>query len=139
SHAPIHFYYAMNRVNLDHVNVFKDLGVFIDQTLSFSTYIESTILKCNKMCSIVKRTIAFNAPVNVKSYLFISLCRSHLAFASLVWSPHLKSKVKQIESVQQSMIRFILNNADLSYIERCQFLDILPLLFKREITDLLFL
>ncbi|ELU09998.1 hypothetical protein CAPTEDRAFT_76602, partial [Capitella teleta] len=78
----------------------KDLGVFIDQTLSFSTHIESTILKCNKICDIVKRTIGFNAPVNVKSSLFMSLCRSHLDFASPIWSPHLKSKAKQIESVQ---------------------------------------
>ncbi|ELU05640.1 hypothetical protein CAPTEDRAFT_145511 [Capitella teleta] len=108
----------------------------IMQTLSFSTHIESTILKCNKMCGIVKRTVGFNAPVNVKSFLFMSLCRSHLDFTSPVWSPHLKSKVKQIESVQRSMTRFILNNADLSYIERCQFLEIQPVLFRRETTDL---
>ncbi|ELU04692.1 hypothetical protein CAPTEDRAFT_111872 [Capitella teleta] len=91
----------MNGVILYHVNVFKDLGVFIDQTLSFSTYIESTILKCNKMCCIVKRTSALKLRIiNVKSSLFMSLCRSHLDFSSPVWSSHLKSKVKQIESVQ---------------------------------------
>ncbi|ELU16956.1 hypothetical protein CAPTEDRAFT_136707, partial [Capitella teleta] len=52
----------------------KDLGVFIDQTMSFSTHTGFTILKCNKMCGIVKRTISFNAPVNVKySFFYVSM------------------------------------------------------------------
>ncbi|ELU12729.1 hypothetical protein CAPTEDRAFT_119119, partial [Capitella teleta] len=79
SHAPIHFNYAMNGFILDHGNVFKDIGVFIDQTLSFSTHIKSILLKCNKMCYKVKYTIGFNASVNVESSLFISLCRHFLS------------------------------------------------------------
>ncbi|ELT90846.1 hypothetical protein CAPTEDRAFT_134085 [Capitella teleta] len=78
----------MNGIILEHVDVFKDLGVFIDQNLSFTSHIDSTVSKCNWICGMIKRSVGFYAPVNVKSALFSSLCRSHLNFASSVWSPH---------------------------------------------------
>ena len=86
----------------------------------------------------IKRSVGFNAPSHVKLTLFNSLCRSHLEYSSQVWSPFNKNKILLLESVQRSMTRFILNN-DLSYPERCAILNILPLSFRREICDLVFL
>jgi hypothetical protein len=137
-HSPIVFNYTMNNQPLEHVRAFKDLGVFIDEALSFTTHIDSVVSKCNKLCGAIKRAVGFAAPQQVKLTLFNALVRSHLDFSSQVWSPSSKTKILQVESVQRSMTRYIVNN-ELSYRDRCVVLDILPLSFRREMLDLMFI
>ena len=137
-HQPIMYDYKMNNQSLEHVGTFRDLGVVIDETLSFTTHIDNVISKCNKLCGAIKRAVGFAAPQRVKLTLFNSLVRSHLDYASQVWSPSDKNKILQIESVQRSMTRYIVNN-ELSYSDRCAVLEILPLSYRREIFDLFFI
>ena len=86
----------------------------------------------------IKRAVGFNAPVSVKLQLFKTLCVSILECSSQVWSPQTKRDVCLLESVQRSMTRYILNSDDITYAERCFILNILPLSYRREIADLLF-
>jgi hypothetical protein len=123
SHAPFNFTYSINGQPLEHVGVFKDLGILIDQSLSFNQHVTNLVTKCNRVNGMIKRSVGFKAPSHVKLTLFNSLCRSHLEYCSQVWSPFNKSKVLSLESVQRSMTRFILSNA-LSYNERCASLTI---------------
>ena len=58
---------------------------------------------------------------------------------SVVWSPHLHSEIKSLETIQRSATRYILNYPEMSYSERCVELQLLPLSFRREISDLMFL
>lgn len=139
NHDPIVFNYSMNSTPLEHVGTFKDLGVFIDSKLSFNSHVDSLVTKCSKVSGFIKRSVGYHAPVNVKLQLYKSLVLSLLDFASPVWSPHFKRQVHSLESVQRSMSKFILSNWEASYVERCQDLKLLPLSFRREITDLLFL
>ena len=74
----------------------------------------------------------------MKLALYNTLVRSHLDYASQVWSPHEKNRILKLESVQRAMTRFIVNN-DLSYTDRCVVLEILPLSYRREISDLAFI
>jgi len=138
-HNPCSFQYEMNGTPLEHVGSFKDLGVIIDQTLSFNSHVDEVILKCNKTCGFIKRSIGFNASTCVKLQLYKSLCLSILDFCSPVWSPFTKMNIQKLERVQRSMSRFILLSNDISYNDRCMILEILPLSFRREVTDLLFL
>ena len=87
----------------------------------------------------IKRAVGFNAPVSVKLQLFKSLCISILECSGQVWSPQTKRNVSLLESVQRSMTRYILNLHDISYTERSFNLNILPLSYRREIADLLFI
>jgi hypothetical protein len=139
SRQPVTFPYSINGVLLEHVGVFKDLGIAIDSTLSFTSHVQSIVSKSLKVCGMIKRSIGFNAPVSVKLQLFKSLCISVLESSSQVWSPQSKVNVQLLESVQRSMTRYILNCDDVSYTERCFILNILPLSFRREIADLLFI
>lgn len=139
SKNPQVFNYNINGSPLEHVGFFKDLGVFIDSTLSFSTHIDQLVSKCNRVCGLVKRSVGFRAPANVKIRLYKALCLSILDYCSPVWSPQVKLYIKKVEAVQRSMSKFLLNNFDISYSQRCNDLRILPLSFRREINDLLFI
>jgi hypothetical protein len=87
----------------------------------------------------IKRSIGYNAPANVKLQLYKSLCRSNLEYSSQVWSPHSKQGIKSLESVQRGMTRYIVGSSDLSYSERCKHLNLLPLSYRREIMDLTYM
>ena len=57
-----------------------------------------------------------------------------------MWSPYTKKHRKLIENVQRRTTKFILNYPDhMSYTDRLCQLDIFPLEFRREISDLTFL
>ena len=98
----------------------------VDHTLSFNDHIESIVNKTKKVCGMVKRAVGYNAPSNVKLQLYKSVCRPNVEYSSQVWSPHIKQDIKAVESVQRGMTRFIVNNPDLSYAERCHKLTLRP-------------
>ena len=137
-HSPVQYCYTINGSPLEKVGVFKDLGVFIDQSLSFNSHVDQLVLKCNKVCGFIKRSVGYNAPIVVKTRLYQALCVSITDYCSPVWSPQSKQNIKKVESVQRSMSRFLLNRTDISYPQRCVDLRILPLSFRREMNDLLF-
>lgn len=138
SHAPIKFDYNLDGSILENVGSFKDLGVILDQSLSFKQHITAISSKSNQMNGIVKRSVGFGAPRHVKLKLYKTLVRPTAEYSSQVWSPFMKNEILLIENVQRSMTRFILGEHDLSYSERCQTLELLPLSYRREIADLIF-
>jgi len=92
--------------------------------------------KCNKKLGMIKRTIGFNAPVNVSKTLYLALVRSDLEYASSVWSGTSKHNMQLIEGVQRRATKYILNYPDMDYKERLDKLNLLPLAYRREISDL---
>ena len=50
-----------------------------------------------------------NAPQEAKLLAYTSLCRPILEYADVVWDPSVKSKVHDIELIQNKAIRFIAN------------------------------
>ena len=55
----------------------------------------------------------------------------------MVWSPHTKRNINNLEQVQRRATRFILGR-DYSEYERLRTLNLLPLKYRREIKDLVF-
>ena len=55
----------------------------------------------------------------------------------MVWSPHTKRNINNLEQVQRRVTRFILGR-DYSEYERLSTLNLLPLKYRREIKDLVF-
>ncbi|ELU07471.1 hypothetical protein CAPTEDRAFT_102411 [Capitella teleta] len=39
---------------MEHVGSFNDLGILIDEKLSFNTHIDRLISKCNRMCGLLR-------------------------------------------------------------------------------------
>jgi hypothetical protein len=139
SRNPVVFTYRMNGVPLEHVGSFKDLGVVFDSKLCFNEHIDSLISKCNQINGLIKRSVGYHAPSHVKLQLYKSLTLSNMDYCSQVWSPQGFVKIRSLESVQRSMTKYILNDFDASYVDRCSELDLMPLTYRRECNDLLYL
>ena len=91
------------------------------------------------MVGMIKRSVGFNSPIDVKRQLYLAHVRSILEYCSPMWSPtHVKDIIK-LERVQRQASKLILNDYVSPYHERCTALSILPLCFRREIIDLCFL
>ena len=110
--------------------------MIVDTKLSWRPHIDYIVKKANRVCGMVKRSVCYNVPSNVKLQLYKALCRPNIEYSSQVWSPYHKDSIKTIESFQRSMSRYIAGTSDVSYSERCKILNILPLSYRREIMDL---
>jgi hypothetical protein len=77
----------------------KDLGVLVDEELSFKKEVSAHAKKGNTIMGIIRRTFTY---MNEEMFccLFKSLVRPHLECASSVWSPNLKQDIKRLEDVQ---------------------------------------
>ena len=128
--------YTLNGSQIMSVLTEKDLGVHISTKLSWNYHIDVIISKANKMLGMIKRTCTNQCDQKTK-ILYKSLVRSQLEYASQVWSPYTKEKITALERVQRRATKFILKT-DLSYPERLFKLKLLPLEYRREISDLCF-
>lgn len=140
SRSPVKFDYSLDGVLLENVGSFKDLGIVIDSSLSFREHTRLLIGKANATAGMIKRTMGYHAPCRATLQLYSALTRSQFEYCSPVWSPFLNCDIKRIESVQRSMTRYILGYPEsLTYRERCIDLNLMPLSYRREISDLVFL
>ena len=133
---PFNFDYFMNNTRLSSVKSIKDLGIEISSKLDWNTHINNVQKKCNRKLGLIKRTVGFNAPVNVTKALYLALIRSDLEFGSCLWSGTSRHNVECLEGVQRRATKFIMHFPDLDYQERlCQF-NLLPLTLRRKQLDL---
>ena len=135
----VDFNYSLNGLLLEQTDSFKDLGVTISNTLSWGSQVSSLVSKCNQTMGLIKRAVGFRAPPSLTCNLYQSLVRSKIEYASSVWSPYQHNQIKLVESIQRSASRYVLHYPELSYPQRCTALNLLPLCFRREISDLVFL
>ena len=92
------------------VSIEKDLGVHVASSLSWNDHIDLIISKANKMLGIIYRTCTTDCHQKTTGMLILykSLVRLQLEYASQVWSPCAKEKIKVIEHVQRRATKFIL-------------------------------
>ena len=119
-----------------------DLGITVSRDLSWSAHIEKIVTKANKTLGLIKRVCGqdiFDA--STRKLLFYSLVRPRLEYASNLWSPHTAKLRRLIENVQRRATKFILNYPppEMCYGARLATLDLHPLEFRRDISDLVLL
>ena len=134
--------YQLGGQHLECVPFIKDLGITVSNDLQWSRHIEEISSKANQKLGLIKRICGRNlTDTSTRKLLYLSLVRPRLEYASNVWSPHTAKHRRCIENVQRRASKFILNYPpkDISYSERLSTLNILPLEFRREISDLLLL
>ena len=76
-----------NLTKLSHVSVIKDLGVFVDSDLNFSTHISDKISMAFKMLGVIRHSF-INIDKKTFCLLYKSLVRNHLEYANSVWNPY---------------------------------------------------
>ena len=85
---------------LEYVTQEKDLGLIIDENLSFEQHIAEKIKKANSIMGVIRRNMEHLDCNNFK-LLFTALVRPHLEYANPVWSPHLVKFIDAVENVQR--------------------------------------
>lgn len=130
--------YYLGNMKLERVEVEKDLGVLITHNLSWNNHVDYTTAKAQKMLNVLYRSCKDISDSSIKKLLYITWVRSRLEYASVVWSPHTKRNIIALERIQRRATRFIVGR-ELSYPERLNHLHLLPLTYRREICDIIFL
>ena len=83
----------------------RDLGVFIDEKLSWSGHYNIVLQKAKRMCAWIFSSI-YSRNKEVLLTLFNTLVRTNLEYSCEVWCPHLK---KDIVSFEQILAEFLGN------------------------------
>jgi hypothetical protein len=131
--------YILSNSTIERVHEFNDLGVIVQDNLSWDTHIINCVKKANSRLAVVKRCLDFNCSINIKLTCYTSLVRPILEYGATVWSDNVKKHMKLIEGVQRKATVFILGNTNMSYEERLLKCELLPLAYRRELNDIIFL
>ena len=75
---------ALNRVEAQ-----RDLGVLITCDARFNEHIYAQVNKANEMLGFIRRTLSSRSVQFMPTFrsLYVALVRSHLEYASEIWSP----------------------------------------------------
>ncbi len=119
-----------NPVLLEETLAEKDLGITIDNELSFTKHIMQTVKKANNLVGMIRRTFTF-LDNETFTKLFTSLVRPVLEYGNSVWSTHLQYLIKDIENVQRRATKLLPGMQDLEYEDRLRRLNLPSLAFRR--------
>ena len=121
--------------SLKRVEAERDLGVLITCDARFNEHIYAQVNKANKMLGFIRRSLGSRSDQFLPTFrsLYVAIVRSHLEYASETWSPKFVTLIKLIEGVQRRATRLLLPN--LTYNERLQQLNLLQLVYQREVKD----
>lgn len=142
--SEIKFNYSLGNTPLDRVGVIRDLGVIFDSKLTFRPHIEDIVNRSRRVLGFITRiTKPFKRPESYQ-LLYLSLVRSTLEYASVVWSPHYQVYENMVESVQRSFIRILSYRAKVhrvltDYNQRLDFFNLSDLRTRRLSAELVFL
>jgi len=114
----------------------KDLGVFVDPKLTFSSHCEQKANKANKILGLIRRSYVHLDATTVKC-LYTSLVRPHLEYGHAAWCPVYKKDSELLENTQRRATKLVPALKDLSYTERLERLDLPSLYYRRARGDVI--
>ena len=128
--------YQMNNVILEEIEVEKDLGVHMDNQLSFKSHVAFATAKANRVVGVIRRSFD-NLTEELFLTLFKSLVRPILEYGHSVWNPYLKTLRQEVERVQRRATGLLGSLKNLSYPERLQKLGLPSLEHRRKRGDMI--
>lgn len=123
----------MNDAPLKRVDSYRDLGIIVDEKLSFKNHMESLVTACNSTMGFIKRTAGRFFDTETLVILYNTYVKSKLLFGIVIWYPQNQSDRDFIEGVQNRFTMMALKewpNANINnhrirpYHERCEILNI---------------
>ncbi|XP_044597272.1 uncharacterized protein LOC123273866 isoform X1 [Cotesia glomerata] len=108
SNCSILFDYTIDSKTLDRVQTVNDLGITFDYQLTFYDHYTNLVRSTTKILGFVIRSSKKFKNLNAVKALYISLVRSRLEYASVVWSPTYKKQISLIEKVQRKFVKYFL-------------------------------
>ena len=123
-------------VELETSEVEKDLGVHVDDKLSFAKHVECQVNKANRLVGLIRRSFTYMDKETMK-HLFTAIVRPHLEFANVVWSPKCKKEEELIERVQARATKCVPGLQNVSYENRLKAMKLPSLKYRRKRGDLI--
>ena len=90
----------------------KDIGVSVNNKLSFREQIDTKTTKANTAMGIIRRTFD-HLDKHTFMLLYRSMVRPHLKVSNSIWIPHQKQDIETIEQVQKRATKYIPGFKDL--------------------------
>jgi hypothetical protein len=114
----------------------KDVGVIIDDTLSYDMHINYIINKANSTFGVIRRSFE---TLDTKSFLslYTSMVRSYLDYAVSVWAPYKVKHIEALENVQRRATRQLPDLKNLEYEDRLKKLKLPTLTYRRNRGDMI--
>ena len=114
----------------------KDVGVIIDDNLSFEKHMAEKINKANAVLGAIRRSFQYLDNRTFK-LLYTSLVRPVLEYANPVWSPYKLKHIDMLESLQRRATKLLPGMCNLTYSERLHKLKLPSLAYRRHRGDLI--
>ena len=83
----------------------SQLGIKINQKLSWSAHVNATVLKASQVLNLLRRSLYSSEEAKKRAYT--ALVRPHIECCAPVWNPHLKKDIISLENVQKRAARWI--------------------------------
>ena len=141
--------YKINGTLLENVSTIRDLGVTLDQRLTFEAHVNATVAKANRALGLLIRTFqsaSRRCSFNKRSALaaFNANVRPILEYSSVVWAGAAKTHLGRIERVQHRFLMWLASHTQpgcpsLEYDRLLAFYEVRSLHARRVQSDVLFL
>ena len=105
-------FYNIDGTKLRTVNHEEDLGLIIDNELTFKEHIHLKVKKAN--------ALFVHLDKEMFKQLFVALVRPHLEYGAAVWNPYKKELIRLIENVQRRASRQVEGISHLPYNTRLE-------------------
>ena len=112
---PMQYEYAINRIHLNKLEVFKDLGIIFDSKLTFNQHINVIVSSAYKTLGFIIRNSGELNNIDTLKILFTSFVRSKLEYGSVVWNPKYAVHSKAIEQIHRRFLKFMAFKVDKTY------------------------
>ena len=122
--APIVCTYAIGGEPLERVTTMRDLGVVLDQKLTFETHIDCIVKKGNMALGLMMRSLQTGKRGRYETSAIVAAyyanVRSVLEYCSVVWSGAARTHTDRIERIQHKFLIWLtvhakINSESLSY------------------------
>lgn len=120
----------------------RDLGVILDEKLTFEAHINQITSKAYKSLGfVIRNSQLFKSPLCLKT-LYYCYVRSILESASVIWRPFYKKYINQIEAIQRKFIKHLNYKTKVvipNYQDSCRYHKFSTLEERRQLNDMMLL
>lgn len=122
--------------HLEPTAIEKDLGVHVDDKLSFHQHVNTSVNKANRVLGIIKRTFTNRSKTIVKR-LYTTLVRPTLEYGNAVRTTRYAGDIDRVERVQRRATRLCDEIKNLKYEDRLKAMKLPSMYYRRERGDMI--
>jgi hypothetical protein len=120
---------------VSHTKSEKDLGVLVDNQLTFTEHVTNQVNKANRLLGLIRRTFSALDKYSFK-VLFNSLVLPYFNYCSVLYSPRFQCDKRSVENVLRRASKLVPGLKDLPYANRLRELKLTSMKYRFERSDM---